>query len=41
MRAAVGMDQLYQYGEIGDIRANELGDIQFTEENDVSLDEFV
>ena len=41
IRAAIEMlDQLYQYGEIGNIRAGELGDIRFTEE-DAPLDEFL
>jgi len=42
IRAAIEMlDQLYQYGEIGEIRAGALDEIQFTEEKDASLDEFV
>jgi Cdc6-like AAA superfamily ATPase len=34
------LDQLYQYGEVGDIRVNALGRITF-EEDDASLDAFV
>ena len=42
IRAAIEMlDQLYQYGEVGDIRVGELGDIKFTEDEGASLDEFV
>jgi hypothetical protein len=35
------LDQLFQYGEIGGIRASELGDISFDEDEDASLEEFV
>jgi len=42
IRAAIEMlDQLYQYGKIGAIRAGELGDIRFIEEEDASLESFV
>jgi hypothetical protein len=43
IRAAVEMlDQLYQYGEVGDIRVNELGQITFEEDDeDASLNDFV
>ncbi|MDR2163656.1 MAG: ATP-binding protein [Clostridiales Family XIII bacterium] len=42
IRAAVEMlDQLYQYGKIGEIRATELGQISFDEDESLSLDEFI
>jgi hypothetical protein len=42
IRAAVEMlDQLYQYGKIGEIRATELGQITFDEDEASSLNEFL
>jgi hypothetical protein len=42
IRAAVEMlDQLYQYGRIGEIKATELGQISFDEDEAASLDEFL
>jgi hypothetical protein len=42
IRAAVEMlDQLFQYGEVGDIKASKLGDISFEEDEEASLEEFV
>jgi hypothetical protein len=35
------LDQLFQYGEVGDIRASELSDISFEEDEGASLEEFV
>jgi hypothetical protein len=36
------LDQLYQYGEVGDIRVNELGQITFDEDDEeASLHDFV
>jgi hypothetical protein len=42
IRAAVEMlDQLYQYGEVGEIQVTELGQISFDEDDESSLDAFV
>lgn len=42
IRAAVEiLDQLYQYGEIGDIQVSALGDIIFDEDEQASLEEFL
>jgi hypothetical protein len=36
------LDQLYQYGKIGEIRVTELGQISFDEDEEAtSLDEFI
>ena len=42
IRAAIEMlDQLYQYGTVGDIRVSELGEISFAEEEGSTLEEFL
>jgi hypothetical protein len=42
IRSTVEMlDQLYQYGEVGEIHINDLGEITFDEDEDSSLESFV
>jgi hypothetical protein len=42
IRAAVELlDQLYQYGQVGDIRINSVGEPQYQEEELPSLDEYI
>jgi len=42
IRAAIEMlDQLYQYGEVGEVRVSELGQISFEEDEQTGLDTFI
>jgi hypothetical protein len=35
------LDQLYQYGEVGEIHINDLGEITFDEDEDATLEPFI